>query len=100
MHTPGPWRVDGGNICLHVTSADGGFSTGCISWDGNGAANAALIAAAPDLLSVLRAAAERYHVAGAHERGSSHDPHNGEWNYCNSLPCRHAQFAIAKAEGR
>lgn len=50
------------------------------------------------LLTALRESAARYHKARAHEPGSSHDEHCvGDWDTCNSLPCRHAQFAIAAA---
>ena len=34
-------------------------------------------------------------VCESHARASP-----GDWDSCNSLPCRHAQFAIAKAELR
>jgi hypothetical protein len=53
-HTPGPWRVRAGSSCQHVVSADGFFSTGCISFDGRSHANAHLIAAAPELLAELK----------------------------------------------
>lgn len=52
-HTPGPWKVQKGSSCYHAVSEDGYLSTGCISFDGRGLANARLIAAAPDLLALL-----------------------------------------------
>ncbi len=53
-HTPGPWTVQASPVCYHVVSADRGFETGCIDFDGNGLANANLIAAAPDLLAACK----------------------------------------------
>ena len=55
-HTPGPWNIRTGHGCYHAVSDNGAFSTGCISFDGNGRANVSLVAAAPDLLAALRAA--------------------------------------------
>jgi hypothetical protein len=63
-HTPGPWYVKPStvskNLCIYsgsVGDAIGGYGIG-EAWDLNGkpqnAANAALIAAAPDLLEALR----------------------------------------------
>lgn len=75
-HTPGPWGVKRGQSCLHVVSADDSMHTGCISFSGNGAANARLIAAAPELLSALKLMVEHY----------------GD-------PLKVARAAIAKAEG-
>jgi hypothetical protein len=54
MHTPGPWRVVQGAGCWHAVSDDGGFSTGCITFDGLGLGNAQLVAAAPDLYEAIR----------------------------------------------
>lgn len=53
-YTPGPWKVVRGHNCLHVVSEDTLFSTGCITFNGQGEANARLIAAAPDLLDIVR----------------------------------------------
>lgn len=50
-----------------------------------------------DLTEALAESAERYHRMNVHETGSAHDRHYGDWDTCNSLPCRHAQFALAKA---
>ena len=56
QHTPGPWKVVSQSFpgCYHAVSENGQFSTGCISFDGHGLANARLIAAAPELLESLR----------------------------------------------
>lgn len=45
-----------GTSCYHAVSENSQLSTGCISFDGNGLANARLIAAAPDLLEACRLA--------------------------------------------
>lgn len=73
--TPGPWRVVQGHGCLHAVSADGTFSTGCISFRGNGEANARLIVAAPDLYALVRyvydtlgSGAPLYNTARLHEQ--------------------------------
>mgnify|MGYP001613073707 CR=1 FL=1 len=55
-HTPGPWKIVEGTICLHVESEDRSFSTGCLCFrDADPWANARLIAAAPELLGALKA---------------------------------------------
>jgi hypothetical protein len=92
-HTPGPWAVD--DDTLEIFSIVPGHSTGWIAKvlgnDDNGrplspdemAANARLIAAAPELLSALRPLVERVIENGGH--GDLVDT---------------ALAAIAKAEGR
>ena len=52
--TPGPWDVRAGRSCLHVVSEDNMMQTGCISFRGNGEANARLIAAAPELYAACK----------------------------------------------
>ena len=79
-HTAGPWTVHKGQSCYHVISQGSVFSTGCISFDGNGLANAHLIAAAPELLAALKIAEELL------ER--------------NGVTRPEIAAAIAKAEGR
>lgn len=53
QHTPGPWEVDG----QYVHGPDGRRFL-AVAGDGEGIANARLIAAAPDLLAALRKALE------------------------------------------
>ena len=92
-HTPGPWRIEG-------ESGDSPYIAGAMpsgepdhvcqiieTPDGEDHANAALIAAAPELLQALRALLDQ-HMAGVDL--SVRDRH--EW-------CR-AAAAIAKAEGK
>lgn len=90
-HTPGPWKmrrsgrisVAGFDICaIAALPVPGGFSL-----NGEAFANAALIAAAPDLLEALRALRERHQID---------DPHHA--HLCDF--CKQADAAIAKAEGR
>jgi len=53
-HTPGPWRIRAERYkFIHVYSPNGGIAH-LDTIDGEGAANARLIAAAPDLLAALR----------------------------------------------
>lgn len=85
-HTPGPWHVDGVEII-----ADGGR---CIVWElgqslEDRTADAALIAAAPDLLAALKTIA------------ANSDEEN-EWDAVEKLHANlaAAEAAIAKAEGR
>jgi len=54
-HTPGPWRVFGYDI---GTSPDETLAVVCAMDDNTDDANAALIAAAPDLLAALQECAE------------------------------------------
>lgn len=58
-HTPGPWYVSEerglqGEVCYHAIK-DSGESYVASTWAGANAANASLIAAAPDLLEALEA---------------------------------------------
>jgi hypothetical protein len=87
-HTPGPWHVRQGSDCLHVVSDDTTMHTGCISFAGNGHANARLIAAAPEMLAALKLIESVYRqnaVADVSEPSSVLDA---------------VQAAIAKADGR
>ena len=82
-HTPGPWAVTDYNGKTIITARDG--EDWCATIDSNGQsseeceANAWLIAAAPELLSVLRSLVSQY------------DP-DGRWEGVSQV--------IAKAEGR
>lgn len=93
-HTPGPWHVGTGKAAVVVYAADGYAIADAKTYHGRhtapAEANAALIAAAPDLLAALRTImapsphygatqAHRDHVAAARAA---------------------ANAAIAKAEGR
>ena len=63
-NTPGPWRITDemrgvGNVRVHgVESASGHGSVANCGADDTGAANARLIAAAPDLLEALQSVAD------------------------------------------
>ena len=83
-HTPGPWRIEGTNSGLFIAGAKPGYLAemrDCGS--GDVAANARLIAAAPDLLDALALL-----VAGI-ENGVSD----------SFIPLVKARAAIAKATG-
>lgn len=58
-HTPGPWKIRAERYrFIHVYSSGGGIAH-LDTVDGEGAANARLIAAAPDLLDVAMSVLER-----------------------------------------
>lgn len=97
-HTPGPWELDHGEDGDNFTiRADGEFVTRLTKSrytddrrDPEAYANAALIAAAPDLLAALKSLADEYGPnAGSMAIGS---PRRELW--------RAAGAAIARAEGR
>jgi hypothetical protein len=89
-HTPGPWQVmDNSRTLLHVERQEDGEAVCSVPRGKKGAANASLIAAAPDLLAALKAL-----------RGDSWR-HTVDWGPRDE---RHAieeqcDAAIAKAEG-
>ena len=56
QHTPGPWEVEDGYA---IVSTEGEFIASCNESDDNCNADAALIAAAPDLLAALEIAEGR-----------------------------------------
>lgn len=88
QHTPGPWRV-GGSTGLHNQTAINP-AIGCAYGAGDeAAANARLIASAPELLAALQAAVEMYGKPG------------GPWNVPGSAGSwiALARAAIAKATG-
>lgn len=98
-HTPGPWKADLGEA-FHVREQDGGRIATLIFMDGpfgfNGrrnpdevAANARLIAAAPDLLEALEATTKALAVAVAAAGGDPETHHVSV----------KARAAIAKAKG-
>ena len=102
-HTPGPWDLDDDTMEVFSSAIgqESGWIASVIGNDGNGrplpkgeiAANARLIASAPDLLATLKAAADAIDYAQA-QVDSENDRHN--------LLVRlvQVQRVIAKAEGR
>jgi hypothetical protein len=97
-HTPGAWKVgeyEDGNVTPHVKmimvvapkSKNFVQEICCFPVKGKGRANALLIAAAPDLLDMLKAAVARVELAN-----SEGDPILSAW-----LP--EARAAISKAQG-
>lgn len=95
-HTPGPWSAepmeDGCSVAYRINDASGyevAVTSGRDS-DGEEAANARLIAAAPDMLAALKEARDL--LAG--------DLTGVEWKRaCHAFVAK-ADAAIAKAEGR
>lgn len=94
-HTPGPWGAepmeDGCSVAYRINDASGyevAVTSGRDS-DGEEAANARLIAAAPDMLAALCSLCNELEMPG--ERGVLH-------GVPNALTA--ARAAIAKAEGR
>src|SRR5689334_13577263 len=90
-HTPGPWRVraQSGEIEI-VADPEGRFSPEClvrIKGQRNAAANAALIAAAPDLLEALERLCRVMAVGSA---GRNDREKGAAWEY--------AQAAIRRAK--
>lgn len=90
-HTPGPWMADhhpiNGNIWVTSQSVD---VAACSGDDATGKANAALIAAAPDLLAAAHLAADIFRRAKWLPGGT--DP--------EAVALSALLAAIAKAEGR
>jgi hypothetical protein len=117
-HTKGPWRHcparhrERGGLAdfLRVGGAEhanwkvGARTRGsCLriietrGWDeGEDAANARLIAAAPDLLEALRGLIDQLEAAGIHIPGED----SGQWHGAEGISFSRAIEAIAKAEGR
>jgi|SRR5689334_19242645 len=97
-HTPGPWRVvereRDDNAAYSIESESGIIVANVISGLGleTEAANARLIAAAPDLLAALHALLDRidHHFGDTHRYGQGN-----EWREQED-----ARAAIAKAGGR
>ena len=56
QHSPGPWACRESPYGHSVSSAQGHWVAGAITWPGN----ARLIAAAPDLLAAVKAAIDYY----------------------------------------
>lgn len=98
QHTPGPWRIRAERYkFIRIETALSGIA-GLDTIDGEGMANARLIAAAPDLLAALEA------MVAVHDKPCRFD-HNG---YCQSHYLDHqvdgclvqiARDAIKKARG-
>lgn len=97
-HTPGPWRVsksvagytaiyhgEAGNMIAALGASHGTDESASLSHMGNAKANAALIAAAPDLLAALRGLLHEAESFRLHERGRA------------GLHMDRARAAIAKA---
>ena len=87
QHTPGPWEVAGGYVRTRFDGRNGGFSIARVeALNDEHDANAALLAAAPDLLAELR----DFH---------DHAIDQG-WHDCIGIPggC-HVATAIRKAGG-
>jgi hypothetical protein len=105
-HTPGPWRqgaylelVMAGNTAVAEVYVDGCRHPGSdeefiASEEAN--ANAALIAAAPDMYEALRHAASSYHHPKCKAKG---DYAGNPELYC-TCHVQKARAALAKAEGR
>lgn len=92
-HTPGPWRVEALNRdTLTIRSRDGAVVA---NTPAHSPANAALIAAAPDLLEALKALIPFMNMAFAAE-GDTFGFHRNDAN--DALIS--AERTIAKAEGR
>ena len=92
-HTPGPWHVAGVSVTsadgLHVCDVNGYGAT-----DETKRANAALIAAAPDMLEALRGLlAERYALEEPEQFDAA-----GNWT-SDSPASEKARAAIRKATG-
>lgn len=65
-HNPGPWRVDEYENSFDVFACDEGSSyvAGCVKDNPRAAANAKLIAAAPDMLTALRKIEDHFDMDG------------------------------------
>jgi hypothetical protein len=101
QHTPGPWEVfttvdepQSGNFHSAIYGPVGdydGLFVALANQNGNYGGDALLIAAAPELLEVLKAfVAETVEYATINKLGDPEKQHNVKW----------ARQVIAKAEGR
>lgn len=99
LHTPGPWRVEeqrgpDGEICfLSINAGEHEFISS--TWAGPHIANARLIAAAPDLLAMLKAS---YAEIRAWRDGLNHRNMNKSKVGAVYVPEWEIKAAIAKAE--
>lgn len=102
-HTPGPWEINEGDGMAIAKVSHFAITAPCTANVGSGlspkenAANARLIAAAPDLLAALKAVSETGDDCPACDRGVLRHPENGHWPAC---PFGRAGVVIAKAEGK
>lgn len=97
LHTPGPWYADGGLNAVYTESNPGRVATVESVNSYVRAADARLIAAAPDLLVIAKAYARECQCCfGSGVRESTIEA--GKPVDCQH--CRDARAAIAKAEGR
>lgn len=92
-HSPGPWRVGRDGVYFGDTKSDARKWRLPITWSGTtdceAAANARLLASAPELLEALENLADRVGVLAAHSRAPA----------LNELELVRAVEAIAKARG-
>ena len=101
-HTPGPWTLGDENDPLVFSPVAGAYVAQVLAYDGgslrsNYAADAALIAAAPDLLAALQDITERYERLLVDTRSTKREEKEME----EILPfyTEQARAAIAKATG-
>ena len=103
-HTPGPWHVGGkGNAIVYADVEGGSYAVAnAVTFHGQpnfeDAANARLIAAAPDLLEALRKLVGL--IMDEHGSGADLLPVHHEFDPEHYAAIREARASIAKAEGR
>ena len=101
-HTPGPWEINEGDGIAIAKVSVFAITAPCTADIGSGlsrdenAANARLIAAAPDLLAALKAVSETGDDCPMCDRGRLRNPQKTHWPEC---PFSLAQAVITKATG-
>jgi|SRR5687767_3304088 len=102
-HTPGPWEINEDDGMAIAKVSHFAITAPCTPDVGSGlsreenAANALLIAAAPDLLAALKAVANTDDDCPMCNRGRLRNLQKTHWPEC---PFGRAQAVIAKAEGK
>ena len=95
QHTPGPWK-EKRKLAIYSADDEPICAVFPAETEGQSAADARLIAAAPDLLEALRGLIDQLEAAGIHIPGED----SGQWHGAEGLSFSRAIEAIAKAEGR
>jgi hypothetical protein len=101
-HTPGPWHIKRNPVRLAVRDKNGDYIAEDIRGEKEEReANAALIAAAPDLLYAIQAFVDYFEQAGIGSNLTGADEEDGVNGFDGDtvFNVRQAKAAIAKAEG-
>ena len=95
--TPGPWRVDEHNHCVIESARHGNIAI--VNLARMSAADAHLIASAPDLLALAKRYASKCGMCGGTGRRMALGPDGSETHTVACAACADIRAVIEKAEG-